>query len=271
MKNEGNQWVFERKYSQKNKYTPFDILTNTAPIREFYALDIPRFIHVTYDIICWTEFLEQMNDLTEQIMFFNGTAFGDTQKFPTTISAPSFELSNEIGNDRFVKAKFSFNTKAYLINEDARNRPSIQKLTPPTKITVNFYESSNLLDSSNSSTGKSTAVAIGQGSAATPKVSAVSQAVYAYLNTAITKQANIVTAPNSVTFSSSSILQPPAGSGLPATSVNDFRFFINGQYIPISAVTLTVSGADTIATFDTGVLGYELELGEEVIGIGKWA
>jgi hypothetical protein len=273
LKNEGNQWVFERKYSQKNKYTPFDILTNTTPIREFYALDIPRFIHVSYDIICWTEFLEQMNDLTEQIMFFNGTAFGDTQKFPTIISAPSFELSNEIGNDRFVKAKFSFTTKAYLINEDARNRPSIQKLTPPTKITVNFYESSNLLDSANSSTGNSTAVAMGQGSGGTaaPKVAAVNQLIYTYLNTAITKQANIVTVPNSVTFSSSSILQPPALSGLPATTVNDFRFFINGQYVPISAVTLTVSGADIIATFDTGVLGYELELGEEVIGIGKWA
>ena len=68
LKNDGNQWVFERKYSQKNKYTPFDILTNTVPLREFYALDIPRFIHVSYDIICWTEFLEQMNDLTEQII-----------------------------------------------------------------------------------------------------------------------------------------------------------------------------------------------------------
>jgi hypothetical protein len=140
LKNEGNQWIFERKYSSKNKYTPFDVLTNTKPIKEYYAMDIPRFIHITYDIICWTEFLEQMNDLVEQIMFFNGTAFGDTQKFPTMISAPSFELSNDIGNDRFVKAKFQFTTKAYLINEDARNRPTIQKLIPANKVVVNFTE-----------------------------------------------------------------------------------------------------------------------------------
>jgi hypothetical protein len=73
-------------------------------------------------------------------MFFNGTAFGDTQKFPTMISAPSFELSNDIGSDRFVKAKFQFTTKAYLINEDARNRPTIQKLIPANKVVVNFTE-----------------------------------------------------------------------------------------------------------------------------------
>jgi hypothetical protein len=103
-------------------------------------MDIPRYIHITYDIICWTEFLEQMNDLVEQIMFFNGTAFGDTQKFPTMISAPSFELSNDMGSDRFVKAKFQFTTKAYLINEDERNRPTIQKLTPANKVVVSFTE-----------------------------------------------------------------------------------------------------------------------------------
>ena len=140
LKNEGNQWIFERKYSSKNKYTPFDILTNTKPIKEYYAMDIPRYIHITYDIICWTEFLEQMNELVEQIMFFNGTAFGDTQKFPTMISSPSFELSNDIGSDRFVKAKFQFTTKAYLINEDERNRPTIQKLIPANKVVVSFNE-----------------------------------------------------------------------------------------------------------------------------------
>jgi hypothetical protein len=270
LKNEGNQWVFERKYSQKNKYTPFDILTNTVPIREFYALDIPRFIHVTYDIICWTEFLEQMNDLTEQIMFFNGTAFGDTQKFPTTISAPSFELSNEIGNDRFVKAKFSFNTKAYLINEDARNRPSIQKLIPPNKVVVNFFESTTLLDSTTVSSGRSTTISSGQGGG-TPKIPNISQLVYAYLNTAITKQASSITVPNTVTFSPANILQPPALSGLPATSVNDFTFFINGQYVPSSLVTLTEVSTTVTAVFNTTSLGYVLETDDEVIAIGKWA
>ena len=271
LKNEGNQWVFERKYSQKNKYTPFDILTNTVPLREFYALDIPRFIHVSYDIICWTEFLEQMNDLTEQIMFFNGTAFGDTQKFPTTISAPSFELSNEIGNDRFVKAKFSFTTKAYLINEDARNRPSIQKLIPPNKVVVNFFESTTLLDSATVSSGKSTAVAIGQGSGGTSKIPNISQLVYAYLNTAITKQATTITIPNTAIFTPANILQPPALSGLPATTVNDFTFFINGQYVPSSLVTLTEVGTTVTLVFNTTSLGYVLEADDEVIAIGKWA
>jgi hypothetical protein len=45
-----------------------------------------------------------------------------------------------MGSDRFVKAKFQFTTKAYLINEDERNRPTIQKLTPANKVVVSFTE-----------------------------------------------------------------------------------------------------------------------------------
>jgi hypothetical protein len=269
LKNEGNQWIFERKYTQKNKYTPFDILTNTAPLKEYYALDIPRFIHVTYDIICWTEFLEQMNELTEQIMFFNGTAFGDTQKFPTTISAPSFELSNDIGNDRFVKAKFTFTTKAYLINENASNRPTIQKLIPPNKIVVNFFESDTLTDSFTSTTKRSSTSVASGGSSRKVTYSNISVDVAAYL-AANNTIAGTYVSENSALFTGVSLLTPPDGSGLPMPTVNDITFFINGQYVPSSIITLTEASGNITITFNLASLGYSLEADDEIIGTGKW-
>jgi hypothetical protein len=272
LKNEGNQWLFERKYSQKNKYTPFDVLTNTKPLREFYTLDIPRFIHVTYSVILWTEFIEQMNELVEQIMFFNGTAFGDTQKYPTTISSPSFELSNEIGSDRFVKTTFEFTVKAYLINEDSRNRPTVQKIIPANKIVVNFKESTTLLDSTQLSTGQTT-ITSGKaiGSPTERKVTSVSslnQESLDYINTNKTKTAVYVNYTTAI-ISSAEIKSAPGT--LPPTDKTSFYYFINGQNIPVNYVaSITQVAADVVIVFDITGLGYELTPTDEIFIIGKF-
>jgi hypothetical protein len=272
LKNEGNQWLFERKYTQKNKYTPFDILTNTKPLREFYTLDIPRFIHVTYSVILWTEFIEQMNDLVEQIMFFNGTAFGDEQKYPTIISSPTFELSNDIGSDRFVKTTFEFTVKAYLINEDSRNRPSIQKLIPPNKITINFKESSTLLDSIDMGTGQTSVVsgkAFGQPSERdTTRNIGLSQEALDYINTSKTKIAVYVDPETAII---NGVTIKPAPSGLAPTSKESFYYFINGQNIPSTyVVSFTQVTGNIVIVFDIASLGYSLSQTDEIFIIGKF-
>jgi hypothetical protein len=270
LKNEGNQWLFERKYSQKNKYTPFDILTNTKPLREFYTLDIPRFIHVTYNVIFWTEFIEQMNDLVEQVLFFNGTAFGDIQKYPTMISSPSFELSNEIGNDRFVKASFEFTVKAYLINEDSRNRPTVQKLIPANKIVINFKESTTLLDSMTAAAGGGTTTISGKpaGSSTERNVARVNQESLDYINTNKTKVA-VYTNSNTATLVGATILSAPVT--LPPTNINSFYYFINGQNVPSTyIISFIQTGPDIIIVFNIASLGYSLSSTDEIFVIGKF-
>ena len=272
LKNEGNQWLFEKKYSQKNKYTPFNVLTNVTPLREFYTLDIPRFITVTYSVIVWTEFIEQMNDLVEQIMFFNGTAFGDTQKYPTMISSPSFELSNEIGSDRFVKTTFEFTVKAYLINEDARNRPTVQKIIPSNKVVINFFESTNLLDSMTSGTGKTSVISgniIGSPTERSAQAgSSLDEEALIYINSNKTKIAAYLT-DISAKITDASILAAPAA--LPPTNKNSFYYFINGQNVPSTyVVSLTQAGSDIIIVFDTASLGYNLSVTDEIFVVGKF-
>lgn len=272
LKNEGNQWLFEKKYSQKNKYTPFNVLTNVTPLREFYTLDIPRFITVTYSVVVWTEFIEQMNDLVEQIMFFNGTAFGDTQKYPTMISSPSFELSNEIGSDRFVKTTFEFTVKAYLINEDARNRPTVQKIIPSNKVVINFFESTNLLDSITAGTGKTSVISgniIGSPTERSAQAGgSLNEEALIYINTNKTKIAAYLT-DISAKITDASILAAPVD--LPPTNKNSFYYFINGQNVPSTyVVSLTQSGSDIIIVFDTASLGYNLSVTDEIFVVGKF-
>ena len=92
-----------------------------------------------------------------------------------------------------------------------------------------------------------------------------------YLNTNISKMAGTIIAPDTAIFTSASLLQPPSGSTLPATSVNSFYYYINGQNISPSLVTLVEAGGNVTLTFNTSSLLYSLESIDEVIAIGKFA
>ena len=100
-------------------------------------------------------------------------------------------------------------------------------------------------------------------------ISNVNNGDLTYLNTNKTEKADTITV-NTAIFVGAAILQPPTGSTLPATTVNNFTFYINGQYVPSSLVTLVEAGGNTTATFDVAGLGYSLEADDEVIAIGKW-
>jgi archaellum component FlaF (FlaF/FlaG flagellin family) len=55
-------------------------------------------------------------------------------------------------------------------------------------------------------------------------------------------------------------------------TVNEFDIYINGQYIDKAAYTWTPSNLSTqTITFNTGVLGYELDSDDVVIINGRWS
>jgi hypothetical protein len=89
-----------------------------------------------------------------------------------------------------------------------------------------------------------------------------------YVNTNISKIADVINNPTTATFTSTSFL--PAPSFLPATSVDNFSFYINGQYIPNSLLTFIESGNNAVVTFNTEQIGYRLDLDDEIEAIGKF-
>jgi hypothetical protein len=93
-----------------------------------------------------------------------------------------------------------------------------------------------------------------------------------YLNTAETKKADASsTTSNTATFLNTSFKEPPAGSGLPATSVSDFKFFVNGVYVDATHITSFVeSGVNTVLTINEGTLGYSFDSQDEIISVGKF-
>jgi len=90
-----------------------------------------------------------------------------------------------------------------------------------------------------------------------------------YINTKKQLRADIIIAPNTFIFSGASILQP--SSLLPATTISNFEFYVNGQNIPSSLASFNNYNGGVSITFNTSSVGFDLETDNEIIAIGKFA
>jgi len=97
----------------------------------------------------------------------------------------------------------------------------------------------------------------------------LSPADLTYINAKKQLQADIITVPDTFIFTGASILQPT--SLLPATTIINFEFYINGQNVPSSLASFNNYTGGVSVTFITGSLGYSLETDDEIIAIGKFA
>ena len=130
-----NTLIFENQYTKVNKYDRFSVLQNTRPTRELYVSSIPEYIDVSYDLLIWTELMEQMNSVIEQIMPTGGFAWGTTWKFITNIQDYSFETISTPGEDRVVRATLPLSVKGTLLIPYELQRSTLQKRFATKRIT----------------------------------------------------------------------------------------------------------------------------------------
>ena len=123
----GNALTFKNRYTKINKYDRFNVLQGKKPSEEFYISSIPEYIDVTYDLLIWAEYTEQLNAIVEAIMPTGGFAWGTTWKFPTMIGDYGFETMNNTGEDRVVRATLPLLTHATLLFESELNNTTFKK------------------------------------------------------------------------------------------------------------------------------------------------
>jgi len=274
--------VFETRYNQKNFYNKFDILTNTTPAKQYYVSVVPDYVTVNYECILFTNFVEQNNKLIEAIEFASDAYWGDFKRWHFRTRIDTFTVTNiiEQDGDRVAKTNFNMVLNGYLIpdtinkelaNADVFYSPSqvifgLETVTDPNET---FVASSQIA----ASQADGNTSFVGGGTNVTNITNVTNN--YAanldsdYLNTNITKIANIVTA-NTATFSGAIIKQPVSGSTLPPTSVSNFYFYINGQNVPSSYANLDSGSGNIVFTFNTSSIGYSLISTDEVTAVGKF-
>ena len=140
----GNDYVFQNKHSVENRYSRFTTQHLTKRKKEYYLSPVPEFIDVSYELLLWTEYTEQMNSLVEQILPTNGFAYGTTFKFPVFMSDVSFDTTNATGEDRVVRATIPLVCKASLLMPYELQQSNFQKRFSVKK--VNFGNETTSFD-----------------------------------------------------------------------------------------------------------------------------
>lgn len=272
-----NVQLFEKSFSKRNVYNNFSALNNRVPQKKYVVSATPDYITVEYECIVWTYFVEQMDKLIESLNFASRSYWGDPNRFQFYSSIESFQdsISYNIGENRAVRTNFNITLNGYLI-PDTLNR----KLASP----GNIYSISRVIFGLETSTGteefdariKKAKSGGSKSVLLNDSVNIVNNitnnpgtdlAALAYLNTNKTATGTFISA-NTVTFANGFLIAP---TGLPATTVVNFTFFVNGQYVEAtSIVSFTDNSTSSTLVLNTTTLGYELESSDVIIGVGKF-
>jgi hypothetical protein len=137
---DGNQlrYMFEKRYSDVNRYDRFTIQNGQVPKKEFYSLAMPKFHKVSYTCQIYTEYVEQMNNIVEKVSYSEGRYWGEPNKFRFRTTVDSFTDQLEISTDadRLVKTEFNMTTYGYLIPESLDYEVMTQREISPAKIII---------------------------------------------------------------------------------------------------------------------------------------
>ena len=267
--------IYEKKYSKRNIYDRFSLLTNRQPSKELYGVVVPDYVTVTYQCIIYTDYVEQCDKLIEALNFASDSYWGDKERYRFRAMIDSYTPTIEMaqGSDRAVKATFTIKLNGYIIT-DTYNRDKANLKKYYSKSQVNFgFETVGDLETlqAASRTPESAAPArffdsqIGAFSSAAGAGGMTSEELtFVQLNTAAI--ANTVTS-NTAVFNSRSFATPPSGFSITESS---FQVYVNGILIPPSQRETTDDGTDITVTFNTDAIEYVMRPEFEVLLVGKF-
>lgn len=266
----------EVKYTQINKYDQFSKLTNSKPIKTYINTVVPDYIDVSYEVVIWTDYIEQMNGLVESLIYTEGAYWGDTESFKFRTKIDNWTNTTDLlqDADRIVRTNFELTIFGHIVpdvlvkqlskkqsNKTFDTRQVVFEITPDADPSV-FQEQDQAVVGGAIFTTPTVTTSINP-------LSLINPLTAVYLNTNKAIQATTVTVPNTAYFNGSFLAAP---SGLPTTSINNFSFFVNGQYIePSALVSFTESAGVCTLVIDPAQLGFTLALTDEIVAIGKFA
>lgn len=266
------------KYNIRNAYDRFDIINNRIPSEQYYISTTPDYVTLTYNCIIFTDFVEQNNKLVEAINFAADSYWGDPRRYKFRSMIDSFATTTllEAGNDRATKSTFTIKVNGYMIPDTVNKDMATARSKFYTKSQV-VFDLETVSDINSVTTSSLNKIPTQMGSTSfidsfpttTNSITdSIDSMTLTYLNTNKAVLAITVTSNNAI-FPNGFLTAP---SGLPATSVNSFTFFVNGQLIEPAAITSFIDNGNGTSTLivNTTELGFSLQNTDEIIAIGKF-
>jgi hypothetical protein len=97
------------------------------PSYEYYTVSAPDYVRVAYELIVWTDLMEQMNEVIQAINIMDGHVWGDYYKFRTTVQDITHNTVNAPGDDRLVKSTLTLQTDGFLRQDFEYHQSNLQK------------------------------------------------------------------------------------------------------------------------------------------------
>lgn len=276
-----NFGIFEKRYSKKNIYDRFSVLSNREEVKEYQGVVIPDYVNITYSCIIFTSYIEQMNKLVESINYASDSYWGDPSKFNFRAMIDSYTTATEMtqGEDRIVKTNFTLSLLGHIVPDSINaTLQGSGKFYSKGKVSFGLetVEDSSTVDRNRFTISRKNSTQARFYDVANQKLNQLTvqeamtaeQKAYISLNNAFTSNNTTVTVSGSVvTFED--LKFPTVPSGFPAIEKDDFTVFVNGVAAEAEAITsITDDGSNVIITFNSN-LNYELDSDDEFMITGK--
>ena len=130
--------TFETGWNRRTPYDQFAVKNGITPSREYLTTTLPDYYQITYRCMIWTEYMEQMNNVVENISFETDQYWGDQNNYKFRTSVKSFEPMTElpITEDRVVRTQFDMIVYAYLLPETALDKQNNRTTTTQRRFSV---------------------------------------------------------------------------------------------------------------------------------------
>lgn len=122
MTNPSNKYVyktFTNQWNKRNVYDRFAVQNRITPSMQMRNVLIPDYVTISYDILMWTDYESQMNQLIEQINAENEEWWGNRNAYKFRTRIEDYDKKSELPptGDRVVRTQFTLNVFAYLLPE----------------------------------------------------------------------------------------------------------------------------------------------------------
>jgi hypothetical protein len=256
------------KYSKNNRYDRFTALGgNTQPKYELFNIVMPDYVEVNYECMAWTDYIEQLNSIIEQLNF-TSSYWGDKEKFKFRTSVSDFNVINEVGEgtERINRVEFTLNVKAYLLPEKFDGELTTKKSISTRKVVM-----STEVDVTSGS-GRL------EGLLTTPSPYYDNKDLIDFLSLNNSKVGNPFS-DNTITFDNIKLIKAPAQLEsvvnaaiiIPSNGTYDVKVYINGtRYYFGTHFTVVLSSTSLRLNFIPANLGFDVNSGDEIIITGKF-
>lgn len=270
-----NLQTFKTGFNKRNYYSNFNVLNGRAPEEKYLVSVTPDYVTVEYECILWTYFVEQMDKLIEALNFASRSYWGDPNRFQFMSSIEAFQddISYAVGENRAVKSTFNLTLNGYLIPDTINKKLAnanvyygvsmvkfgLETATGTEEFVAKKSQAKSVAKSAVSTTDSRNYVNI------TNNYADFDPTIVSYLNTN-KSVVGVVVNSNTVNFANAWLAAP---ASITPTSVANFTFFVNGQFVEPTSIISFTDGSTLV--LNTEALGYTLEVDDVVLAIGKFA